>query len=175
MLVSPLPEGNLITLPWFHTPEQPLVATFGTAWIPDTQWNLAMAGNKNPSPDNVRGTGAKLGPIQFQGTALPGIDGFLSQVVEADPLLTTLEFSTWWEGVHHDFLEVNIYGVENGVPTLLWTPFYLDDSSGGWMQVSDSTLIASGYSQYQVQFRARFSEGNSSLGVKVTGVYFKVS
>lgn len=173
MLVSPLPEGNLIQLPWFHTPEQPLVATFGDVWVPDIYWNLAVAGNKNPSPDHVKGTAAKHGPVQLVGQGLPYIDAFLHQIVDADPLLTTLEFSTWWEGVKQEYLEINIFGIENGNSSvLLWTPFRLEENSGGWVQVSASTLIEAGYTQYQIQIRSNFPE--ASLGTKVTGLYFRV-
>jgi hypothetical protein len=190
---DPLPPGNLIVNPWFRDFDIPNEAGF-SGWTVDQYWNLSQK-VRNPTPDNITshicnynpycGTMARLmvPSGNVGGNGVPGVPGFLYQVVEVDPLVTRFAFGIWWVTLQIDPAEVRIYGGDSpdGPWELVWTPFTY--SFTGLVGRDNFVYRHTGYTEmefdrgyafYLVELYALpiVSEAPNGSGVKLTGVYF---
>lgn len=178
--VEPLPDNNLVQNPWFRNGNKPSLEGWTDAAGPNAIWSLSQK-QSNPTPDEVRGTSARLafGSGQGGGTGQGGVDAFLYQVVAADAAQTHLQFKIQWVTQWIDHASVTIYGgiSADGPWTTVWTPLDVDQSSssgGAWTQTELlDTTIAEGFPFYQIELYGRYPEGRQQ-GVKYTGVYFAV-
>lgn len=171
--VLPLPSDNLIQNPWFRSAARPSKAGFDF-WTHDPYWVTQQKDNQ-PSPDSVVGTAVKIGPAKYNGTGVPGVNGYIYQVVSAPQAHDTLHFQTWWIGVYHEEFTVTVYGSINvdGPWANIWVPLSETDSTMAFIQSPLYTVSpAVTYPYYKVEMIGRFTEG---LGIKFTGVYFAVS
>ncbi|RMG97967.1 MAG: hypothetical protein D6706_07855 [Chloroflexi bacterium] len=181
--VPPLPDGNLITNPWFRSaqnPNRPGLDGWTDAAGPNTYWSTSQK-DSNPSPDNVTGTAARFasGSGQGGGTGQGGVDAFLYQVVAADPNKRLLRFKTHWVTGWIERAGVTIYGSDapDGPWTAVWTPLEVTQATSSGMVWTETPLleqvIERGYAYYKVELFGRYPEGRRQ-GVKFTGVYFSV-
>ena len=200
--VSPLPEGNLITNPWFRAfsdPNDSALDGWTDAAGQNAYWSSSQK-ESNPSPDIVYssicgnepvycGTSARMSFRNGQsgGIAQPNVDAYLYQIVAADASKTRLKFFMHWVSHIVDEADVVIYGATSpqGPWTAVWAPFYHSQSElemppeGGtiediWNQTGMlETVVTQGYPYYKVQFHVRLPD-DISTGFKMTGVYFTV-
>lgn len=192
--VPPLPDGNMVLNPWFRDNENPTLSGLD-GWTDaagkDKYWSSSQK-ESNPSPEIIKsgvcgnepvycGTGARLSviPGQSGGTAVPGVDANLYQVISADPSLRKLKFFTYWVSHRVEIAEVVILGssTPNGPWTLLWVPFsHSNDEASSEPDLWESTeveeiTLTSGYSYYKILVHARLP-GGKQTGFKITGIYF---
>ena len=192
--VSPLPEDNLITNPWFRSASNPATAGLD-GWTNVLQdgagWEAGQKGS-DPSPDILIsgacgfkevycGSVIRWANVKDRGgvSSYPGVDAYIYQVVKADAAHRKLKFFMYWVNHRVDVVEVNIYGADSpeGEWAKIWTPFYLSqdfvlppgDHPGHdglpWLQTGFlETVIGSGYPYYKVEIHARYPEARTDQG-----------
>ena len=186
--VPPLPTDNLLSNPWFRKTLDP--------WVGDGNWQGDSTKWGNPSPDATTGSAARISTgrradSNVGKTVDVGEDGYLYQVVAADPANKTLKFDMYWVAHTLNPGEVNIYGgpAEKGPWTKVWRPFYQVHTKvirppGGrsanvlWRHYSDLTDLATttlplGHPYYKVEIHAKLPD--KSGGFKITGLYFSAT
>ena len=189
--VAPLPGDNLVVNPWFRTGDKPSLAGWTTTAVRGG-W-VASQKQGNPTPDETVGTAARLstgrGAEQRGKTIDPGIDGYLYQVIPADPSKTTLKFDLYWVTHTVNPAVVTIYGgpTPEGPWIPVWQPFYevhtrriVPESRRAqelWRYYSNTTDLVTttlerGYPYYKLELRANLPDHYG--GFKVTGIRFAV-
>lgn len=189
-VVSPFPDDNLLTNPWFHSSSDPSVASL-EGWTNVLNNGIGWGKSdkeQNPSPYGEMGTAARW--AEMGGKVYPGVDARLYQVVAADSSDRSLKFSSWWVSHRIDILEYVVYGGNSpqGPWTKVWTPFSVTvtenkkPESGNkndmWQNTGmKETTISQGYPYYKLEIHARYPQplttgGSQGVGLKVTGVYF---
>ncbi len=164
-----LPDGNLITNPWFRDASNTGASHDG--WVPGELWGLSQK-THNPTPDDTLGTAVRLGTPK----ATFGVDSFVHTVVAADSEKTILRFQTWQvsRNLHEEY--VIIYGSdsEEGPWTQVWQPWIETNSSVQWVQIPLlEKQLEVGFPFYKVEFMCNY--GSGTAGCKYTGVYFTAS
>jgi len=201
--VEELPEDNLIKNPWFRDPTRPNQSSLA-GWIdaggPNAHWSSSQK-EANPTPDEIVsgdcgsqelycGTAARLDPGKGQsgGVAIPGVDAYLYQVVQADQSHRKLKFFAHYVSHLVEVAEVSIYGGDaaDGPWELVWVPLHYtqdvlikpprgESTEALWEQTGFiETVLREGFSFYKVEIHARLPEGNNT-GFKISGIYFSTS
>jgi hypothetical protein len=205
MAAPPLPPGNLLVNPWFRSAADPNLAGLD-GWentlVDGVGWGTSQK-DDNPSPEILIaedcdflqvycGTSARWATILFEEVtyAYPGMDVYLSQVVQANPANRLLQFSMYWVNHRLDIAEVRIYGsrLPNGPWQSLWTPIQISQDQNlplcctpghngiPWFETPPlQTVLEKGYPYYKVVLHARYPvpfADSGDVGVKITGVYF---
>lgn len=179
VLVDPLPDGNLVTNPWFRNGNRPDLL----GWIEESPggkyWSTSQK-DSNPSPDSVVGTSARLANGAGQGgygTGVGGVDAILSQVVVANPGHRQLTFKAHWVTGWISSAFITIYGSESpdGPWQTVWIPLQVNTENSSHMAWTQTelltTVIVKGFGYYKVELFGNYPE-NTAQGFKVTGVYF---
>jgi hypothetical protein len=179
VLVDPLPDGNLVTNPWFRNGNRPDLLD----WVEESPggeyWSTSQK-DSNPSPDNVVGTSARLANGAGQGgygSGIGGVDAILSQVITANPAHRQLTFKAHWVTGWINSAIITIYGSDspNGPWQAVWIPLFVNaenSSHMAWTQTDLlTTVIEQGFGYYKVELFGNYPE-NTAQGFKVTGVYF---
>lgn len=201
--VEELPEDNLIENPWFRDPARPNHSSLA-GWVDAAGLNAHWSSSQkeaNPTPDQIVsgdcgsqelycGTAARLDPGKGQsgGVAIPGVDAYLYQIVQADQSHRKLKFFAHYVSHLVEVAEVSIYGGDSaeGPWELAWVPLYHtqdvlikpprgESTEALWEQTGFiETVLKQGYRYYKVEIHARLPEGNDT-GFKITGIYFSTS
>jgi hypothetical protein len=205
--VPDLPADNLVDNPWFRSTSDPSMAGLD-GWTlelnPEISWGISQK-ESNPSPEVILsgvcgfkevycGTGARWANEYDNGdpVSYPGIDVYISQVVQADPNSRMLRFFMYFVNHRLDIGEATISGGQssNGPWDEVWLPASISqDQNPGpsnapgrngnpWFNTPMlETTLGTGYPFYKITLHARYPESNTSqgdVGIKVTGVYFTV-
>jgi hypothetical protein len=175
--VDELPEGNLVSNPWFRAADGEGGGAEG--WVDETGiWGLSKK-LTNPAPDIERGTAARFAHNSGYGGPHGGEDATIYTVIAVNPNHEGLLFKTHWVTGFIEEATVSIYGGpgEDGPWTLVWVPLRVTDENSShfdWTQTPMlDTEVDEGFPYYKIEFFGRYPEERTA-GFKFTGVYFSL-
>lgn len=203
--VPQLPADNLIHNPWFRSTSDPSMAGLDS-WTPelnqDVSWGISQK-ESNPAPEVIIsgvcgfkevycGTGTRWANEFDNGDSVsyPGIDVYISQVVQADPNKRRLRFFMYFVNHRLNIGEAVISGSQNsnGPWEEVWVPASISQNvnpgpnnapgrnGNPWFNTPMlETTLGAGYPFYKIVLHARYPESNTNqgdVGMKITGVYF---
>lgn len=179
---TPTPEPTATYIPTVVAGENQLVnpefiGVHNSTVIPDWDNNIGGDGqyvisyNANKTKNQTTtGYAAKWGPVDRHGEGVPGISGYLEQVVPFQG--RTLISKITAIHVRASVANYNIYA-RNGNEEwqLVWQPFTIEDVvSKEWTYLESSTTLNQDYDEYKVQLESRWD--GTSLGVKWGDAFF---